>query len=192
MPTPNPAALDFLLTRRSRPAKTLTLPVPGDAELMTILTAAARSPDHGMLTPWRFVVLEKGAMHRLAALVSDRGAALGYEGDLTAKGRGQFETGNLAVVVVASPKASDKIPGIEQTLSAGAVCLALVNAALASGWGASWITGWPAHDRGFVEKGLGLAPQELVAGIVHIGTETTVPSDRPRPDLAALTTWMRA
>ena len=191
MPTPNSAALNFLLTRRSRPAKTLVLPVPSDAELEALLTAAARTPDHGMLTPWRFIVLEKGAMERLTGLVADRGAALGYDGDLIGKGRGQFDTGNLAVVVVASPKATEKIPGIEQTLSAGAVCLSLVNAALASGWGASWITGWPAHDRDFAETGLGLAPQELVAGIIHIGTETTVPSDRPRPDLAGLTTWMR-
>ena len=83
-------------------------------------------------------------------------------------------------------------PGIEQTLSAGAVCAALLNAALASGWGASWISGWPSHDRPFVEDGLGLAPEEFVAGIIHIGTEATTPADRPRPDLGAITTWMRA
>ena len=59
MPDKNPAALDFLLTRRSRPAKTLTGPVPDREELMPILTAAARTPDHGKLEPWRFIVLGK-------------------------------------------------------------------------------------------------------------------------------------
>ena len=68
MPDPNPAALDFLLTRRSRPGKTLALPVPDDAVLETLLTAAARTPDHGKLEPWRFIVLEKPALQRLAEL----------------------------------------------------------------------------------------------------------------------------
>ena len=55
--SPNPAALEFLLTRRSRPAKTLTTPVPSREELRPILTAAARSPDHGKLAPWRCIGL---------------------------------------------------------------------------------------------------------------------------------------
>ncbi|MGE4326602.1 MAG: nitroreductase family protein, partial [Pseudodonghicola sp.] len=65
MPTPNPAALDFLLTRRSRPAKTLTTPAPTRDELEPILRAAARTPDHGKLEPWRFIVIEQAAMARL-------------------------------------------------------------------------------------------------------------------------------
>ena len=76
MPSPNPAALDFLLTRRSRPAKTLGLPIPDRAALGPILTAAARSPDHGKLEPWRFIVLEKAALSRLAATVAERGQTL--------------------------------------------------------------------------------------------------------------------
>ena len=71
------AALDFLLTRRSRPAKTLTTPVPDRDELMPILTAAARTPDHGKLEPWRFIVLERGALERLAAAAQARGEARG-------------------------------------------------------------------------------------------------------------------
>lgn len=190
MPTPNNAALEFLLTRRSHPAKLLTLPVPTRDELTPILTAAARSPDHGKLEPWRFIVLERGALMRLATVVDARAEALGYAPDRAVKGRTQFADGQLAVAVVASPKIADAIPPIEQTLSAGAVCLSLLNAALASGWGASWITGWPAHDRGFLTDGLGLAAHEYLAGLVHIGTATTAVPDRPRPDLAAITTWL--
>jgi nitroreductase len=191
MPIPNPAALDFLLTRRSRPAKTLALPVPGAEEVIRLLTAAARVPDHGKLEPWRFVILEKPAMARLAALAGDRARALALPEDQALKGRAQFDQGHLAVVVLASPKASDKVPVIEQTLSAGAVCLGLLNAALAAGWGACWLTGWPAHDRDFAKAAFGAAPGEWVAGIIHIGTETTPPPDRPRPDVAALATWVR-
>jgi nitroreductase len=190
MPQPNPAALDFLLTRQSRPAKTFVLPVPTREELLPLLAASARVPDHGKLEPWRFIVLERGAMPRLAALAAERAAALGYDEEKTGKGRAQFDTGLLAVVVVASPKPSEKIPELEQTLSAGAVCLSLVNAATAAGWGANWLSGWPSQDRVFVTEALGLQPQEFVAGIVHIGTAPVTPPDRPRPDLSRAVTWV--
>ncbi|WYK03578.1 nitroreductase [Cereibacter sphaeroides f. sp. denitrificans] len=190
MPDPKPEVLDFLLSRRSRPAKTLALPVPDRAALAPILTAALRTPDHGKLEPWRLIVLEAGAMPRLAAMAEARAEALALDPDKSAKGRAQFEQSHLAVVVVARPQPSDKVPEIEQILSAGAVCLSLLNAAQAAGWGANWLTGWPAYDRGFLREAFGLADREFVAGIVHIGSETVAPPERPRPDVASLTTWV--
>ncbi|MDP5362559.1 MAG: nitroreductase [Paracoccaceae bacterium] len=192
MPTPNPAALEFLLTRRSRPAKTLTTPVPDRATVQTLLTAAARTPDHGKLEPWRFVVLEKAALARLADLVVVRGAALGLEPEAIDKAQTQYANADLAIAVISAPKPSEKIPQIEQVYSAGAVCLALVNAALAAGWGANWLSGWASHDRDFIREGLGLADHESVAGFIHLGSESSAPPERPRPDLDAITTWVRA
>ncbi len=192
MPDPNPAALEFLLSRRSRPARTLGLPVPDRDGLMPLLTAAARSPDHGKLEPWRFLVLTRPALLRLAALAERRGAALGLAPDRIAKGVSQYADAHLVVAVVAAPKPSATIPVIEQHLSAGAVCLALLNAALAAGWGANWLTGWAAHDPAFCAEGLSLGPGEFLAGMIHIGTETKPPPDRPRPDLQALVRWIEA
>ncbi|WP_226624181.1 nitroreductase family protein [Alloyangia pacifica] len=192
MPTPNPQAMDFLLSRRSRPAKTLTGPAPDRAALLPLLTAAARTPDHGKLEPWRFIVLERGALDRVAEAVTARAAALEIEPEQAAKARAAFADSPLCVAVIEVQKDSPKIPPLEQTYSAGAVCLALLNAALASGWGANWLTGWASHDRAFVAETLGLAENERVAGFVHIGTETSAPPERPRPDLEAITTWMDA
>ena len=192
MPTPNDAALQFLLSRRSRPAKTLTTPVPDRDALRKILTAAARTPDHGKLEPWRFIVLKKLALGRLAALVPERGKALEIEEEKIEKARQQYANADLAIAVISAPKPSDKIPEIEQVYSAGAVCLSLLNAALAMGWGANWLSGWPSHDRIFVAEGLGLVDNEQVAGIIHLGTETTAPPERPRPDLDAITKWVDA
>lgn len=192
MPTPNPAALDFLLTRRSRPAKTLTTPVPDRATLEQLLTIAARTPDHGKLEPWRFIVLGKPALTRLAAMVPARGEALEIEPEKITKAHDQYANADLAIAVISSPKPSEKIPQIEQVYSAGAVCLALVNAGLAAGWGANWLSGWASHDRDFIRDGLGLADHESVAGLIHLGTETNTPPERPRPDLAAITTWVEA
>ena len=190
MPDPNRAALEFLLTRRSRPAKTLTTPVPTRDELEPILTAALRSPDHGKLEPWRLVVLEQAALRRLGDLAEERAQALGLDEIQTGKGRNQFDTGNLAVVVVESPVIAEKVPEIEQSYSAGAVCLSLLNAALAAGWGANWLSGWPSHDRTFCLQALALDKHERIAGFIHIGTETNAPPERPRPDLGTKVTWM--
>lgn len=192
MPERNPAALEFLLNRRSRPAKTLTTPVPDRAELDPILTAALRTPDHGKLEPWRLIVLEPAAMARLADLASAKATAAQLNDAQVDKARGQFACGTVAVVVVESPVASEKVPAIEQTYSAGAVCLALLNAALAAGWGANWLSGWASHDRGFVQEGLGLAAHERVAGIIHIGTEKMTPPERPRPNPEDKITWLSA
>jgi len=187
----NDAAVDFLLSRRSRPFKTLIAPAPTRDELMPLLTAAARTPDHGKLEPWRFVVIEKAAMPRLAELTVQTGVRLGKSEEDITKGRAQFDLGQLAVVVVEVQKESAKVPAIEQSYSAGAACLALLNAALAAGWGANWLSGWASHDRIFCQKAFALQDNERVAGIVHIATQRATPPERPRPELSDLTTWIQ-
>lgn len=186
MPRRNDAALAFLSHRHSRPAKLFSLPVPTREQLTEILTAATRVPDHGKLEPWRLVVVQGAAFKRLADLAEARARELGGDDEKVAKGRGQYDLGQLAVVVVSSPKPVEKVPEIEQLLSAGALCLGLVNAATAAGWGACWLTGWTAHDPEFCARAFGTAPQERVAGIVHIGTPPEDAPDRPRPDLARI------
>jgi len=180
---------DFLLTRRSFPYKTLTTPAPNADELAPLLTAAARVPDHGKLEPWRFVILTGPALARLAHLATKRGEALDIEADNIAKAAASFANAPLIVAVIASPKASGKVPEIEQLYSAAAVCLSLLNVALATGWGANWLSGWASHDRAFLTEGLDLADSETVAGFIHIGTGRTPPPERPRPDVETLTTW---
>jgi len=190
MQTPCPETLDFLRRRRSHAVRTLTAPTPDDAALRDLLTIAARSPDHGKLVPWRLVVLRKPALTRLAGLAEARGKAMGIEPERLAKGVAQLADADLAVAVIASPRDSDRIPVIEQHLSAGAVCLALLNASLAAGWGASWLTGWHVHDRAFAEQAFGVTGPEFVAGLIHIGTATLAPKERPRPQLDDIVTWL--
>ncbi|GFE63344.1 nitroreductase family protein [Litoreibacter roseus] len=192
MPDANPAAMEFLLTRRSRPSKTLTAPIPDVTEIQKLLTAAARTPDHGKLEPWRFIVLQQTALARLADATRRRGTALDLDPDKVEKTARMFGDALLSVAVIASPKPSEKIPEVEQTLSAGAVCLALLNAALASGWGANWLSGFVAMDRPFLTEALSLDAHEFVAGFIHLGTETGAPPERPRPNLDQITTWMSA
>lgn len=180
--------LEFLQTRRSRPPKMVQAPGPSDAELAPLLEAAMRVPDHGKLEPWRLVVLGPEARAALKARAESHGSDL--DPTVAAKGAAQFES-PCVVAVIASPHSTDRIPEIEQTLSAGAVCLSLVNAALAAGWGASWLTGWVALDRDFAVPAYGLEAHEWVAGLIHIGTQMRQPPERPRPDPQAKVTWRR-
>ncbi len=190
----NPEAQTFLAARRSRPAKLFTGPVPDRAALKAILTSALRVPDHGKLEPWRLIVVERPAMARLADLAEARAHENGGDAQipldvLIDKGRGQFDRGLLAVVVISQPKVSDKVPMAEQRASAHALCMNLLNAAEAAGWGANWLTGWAAHDPVFAARAFGCAGDELVAGIVHIATPPDDMTDRPRPDLARVVSW---
>ncbi len=177
--------ITFLKTRRSRPQKILTGPVPDDAALHALLQIAGRAPDHGKLEPWRFIVLRRADLQKLGPVARELANAAGQDTDKCAR---QFETGALAVAVIECPKASDKIPALEQTYSAGAVCMQLLNAALAAGWGANWLSGWPSHQPEFCTK-MGLATGERIAGFIHIGTGPATMPDRPRPDMDAITQW---
>ena len=88
----------------------------------------------------------------------------------------------MAVVSRLSP---GEIPEWEQRLSSGAVCMTLIIAAQAMGYGANWITDWYADDED-ARRLLGLAEGERVAGFVHLGTSAETPLERVRPDVAAL------
>lgn len=188
MPTPNQAVLDYLSTRLSYPAKVMSAPVPTEAELMAILALATRVPDHGKLEPWRLVIIDRPAMQRLADLAEERARETGGDTERIEKGRGQFDRGNLAVAVISAPKPSEKIPAAEQILSAGALCMNILHAATAAGWGSNWLTGWVSHDATFAARAFGCAAGESLAGIVHIGTPGAPMPDRPRPDLSRIVT----
>ena len=93
------------------------------------------------------------------------------------------------VAVVSGVTPNPAAPEWEQVLSAGAAAMNLVVAANASGFVTAWLTEWFGYDRRVLDA-LGLAPTEKLAGFVHIGRAAVVPSDRPRPDLAEIVTYL--
>ena len=183
-PTGGLAALD---ARRSVPAKQLTGPAPDAPTLLRLLRSAVRVPDHGKRTPWRFLAIRGDA--RIA--LGERLAARGIERDPDAgeaaveKDRLRFAHAPLVVTVIAQLGPDEKIPEQERLLSAGCVCFALLQAAQALGYGAQWLTGWPAYDSE-VARWLGLREHEHIAGFIHIGTPRLEAPERERPDPAGL------
>ena len=176
----NQLLMDFLLSRRSVAAKTLVEPVPDRSSLENILTAAARSPDHGKLVPWRFLILEKSVMSSIAKKILEIGVLNEIDPEKLNRNANTFLNSSLIVTVVSSPNSIERIPIVEQHLSAGAVCLALLNAAHAEGWGANWLTGWMSYDKTFLKTVLDLSENEFVAGFMHIGTKTIECQIAPR------------
>lgn len=188
------AVIDLLLTRRSVLAKDLAEPGPGDEDLQTILAAGLRVPDHGRVEPWRIQVLRKPAQAWLAALCVDifaREHPGASEPQLAAE-RERMQRSPILLVVSShpNPQRFDKVPAIEQLLSAGAMCENMLIAAQALGYGAQWITGWPAYHPE-VRVALGHAVDTDIVGFVHIGTRPEPPNDRPRPDVEKIVSeWL--
>lgn len=178
-----PEVLAFLRRRRSTSAVTLAAPAPSGAEIAELIRLATRSPDHGKLAPWRFVVLEAGGKAAFAGRLEQLAQA---RGDAAAAAKlVKLKTPPLAIAVIAAPRAG-KIPEWEQLLSAGAVCTTLTYAALAMGYGANWITDWYAYDPEACAI-LGLQPNEKVAGYILLGTPSEPPLERERPNPEQLT-----
>lgn len=176
--SPSPETLRFVAHRRSASALTLTDPAPTPEELEQLIRLATRVPDHGKLTPWRFVILEGDDKARFAERLE--ALALARDDATAAAKLGKLKVPPLAAAVISAPRPA-AIPEWEQVLSAGAVCTTLLYAALAMGYGANWITDWYSYDAEACAV-LGVAPSERVAGFVMIGTPREPPLERERPD----------
>ncbi|NBW06787.1 MAG: nitroreductase [Caulobacteraceae bacterium] len=176
--------LNRLSTRRSAPAQTLTAPGPNPEEVAEILRLGARTPDHGKLFPWRFVVM--GPVTR--ADLGERLSALAVRQGLGGKAQAVLAklTAAPVSILVISTAAPGPKPVWEQELSSGAVCMNIEHAADALGYAACWITDWYSYDTEALEI-LGVKPNEKVAGFIHIGTTAEAPLERVRPDLLTLT-----
>jgi nitroreductase len=183
-------ALELLLTRRSVKAGMLGEPGPTSAQLTTILTAAARVPDHKKLTPWRFVVFEGEARAAFGEALAAACAAEEKEPPSAVRldvERTRLLRAPCVVAVISRIAANPGAPEWEQVLSCGAVGMNLCLAANALGFGTCWLTEWYAYSPA-VRNALRLADNERVAGFIYIGTATERQDDRERPDLAKITT----
>ena len=172
----SPASL--LASRRSGKPRDMISPGPNPDELRAILSAAMRVPDHGKLSPWRFLVIEDRNAFA-AALQNAFRASRGRPDRADVDAIDQFARQAPVLVVVLSSPQEGKIPLWEQQLSAGAACMNMVTAATAHGFVASWITGWAAFDAN-VRDALG-GPGDQIAGFIFIGSPGRELEERPRP-----------
>ncbi|MBS7546127.1 nitroreductase family protein [Ancylobacter oerskovii] len=184
--------IERLAGRRSAPLRSLGGPAPTPEELDRLFELALRVPDHGRLTPWRFIVIEGEAR---AVLGSRLDALYARQNPELPPSKVDMWTlylmrAPLTVVLVSRPDPAAKVPEWNQELSAGAAGMALTVAASALGLATQWLLKWPGRDPQAAAL-LGLGAGEKVAGFIHIGRPTVASPDRPRPDAAAVVTRWR-
>ena len=181
--------LAFLKSRKSASAKAMGGEGPSPIQLAEILSIATRVPDHGKLTPWRFVVFQDEARAKVGNLFAIRWAELNpsHGQDTLTFHAGLFMRAPLVVAVVSTAAPHVKIPVWEQQMSAAAVCFNLEIATQAMGFDVQWQTDWVAYDEG-AKAAMGVKVSEQIAGFIYIGKSTIPLEDRPRPDVAQLTT----
>ena len=188
MTSASPLTLAALDSRLSVPTRQLAAPGPDRAQLLRMLASAVRVPDHGKRVPFRFLRIAGDARQALAdaaiARLREREPNPG-DGPVE-KLRSRFVLPPLTIAVIARLGADEKIPESERFSTASCVCLLLLQAAQAEGFGAQWLTGWPAYDRPFLENTLGLSADEKLVGTIAIGTATVEVPERDRPDPRAL------
>lgn len=178
--------LSLLATRRSGKPRDLVAPGPDSGQLHDMIAIAARTPDHGKLAPWRFVIVPADQRDRFAEVIT-----AAYRAERPQAARLEIESleqfarqAPALVVVLSSPRVESHIPLWEQELSAGAAAMNLLHAAHAMGFAAGWLTGWSAYNDA-VRDAFGAAPERIV-GFLFIGSPAKQLEERPRPDLSKI------
>jgi len=174
------------LTRRTS-AIGLGEPGPDPATLDRLLAAACAVPDHSLLQPFRFVVVDTQARQRfgeaLAAVARELDPNLQEFHATKLVNKAFF--GPCLVALIASPRPGAKVPVWEQEASAACTGFALVLAAEALGFGAVWKSA-PVHEGRALAELLALSPGERFLGWVNLGTNTRETKPRAPVDLSRL------
>ena len=185
-----PQTLDLLLSRRSGSAKTMKGPGPSREQLRTLIACATRVPDHGKLTPWRFVIFDGDARAEFGGVLARalKSAEPDASEERIAQERGRLLRAPVVIAAISRVREAIPIPEWEQILSAGAACQTLCIAAHAMGFVANWITEWCAYNT-VVRDALGLKSDERMAGYIYLGHAAEPLVDRPRPTFEAVATF---
>ena len=174
--------IDFLTTRRSTVARMMDGPGPGDEDLKRIMEAGMRVPDHGRLTPWRFIVIRGDAREKLGDVIAEaykknNPDAIEEQVEIEQE---RLTRAPVVIAVVSRVQKEHKIPEWEQILSSGAACQTMLIAAQSMGYAAQWLTEWYAYDAN-VKQAIGAESGDEIAGFLYLGNGTGELSDRARP-----------
>jgi len=181
---------DLIHERQNVAPKRLEAPGPDTAQLDQLLHAAAAAPDHGRLTPWRFVLVPADKRTLLAeafaAALLERDPAAG-ETQL-AQAREKAFRGPLLMLAVARLGAAEPdIPALERVVSLGCAIQNLLLAAQAMGYGCGLASG-QAMGSAALRTLFRLVPDEEAVCFVGIGTVREPRPPRPRPQPADILT----
>jgi nitroreductase len=165
------SAEQAIRSRRSVPPLQLRDPGPSPEQIHAAIDAALSAPDHGMLRPWRFVLIRGEARARLAELFVGR--MLERDPATPAakleKARRMPTSAPLVIAAGARIVAQHKIPELEQLLASAAGIMNLLNVFHAQGYGAIWLTGGNAYDPQ-ITQALHFGADERCLGFIYVGS----------------------
>lgn len=173
-------------TRQHTGPKHLAEPGPDEATLHALFEAAAAAPDHGQLTPWRFLVLGPQARQTLSdvfvrCLLERDPQALP---DQIEDARVKAFRGPVLLLAIARLGGDPDIPSAERLISLGAAIQNLLLAARARGFGSGLSSG-RALQTTLLRETFGVANDEQATCFISLGTPTRSRTVRPRPAPAA-------
>jgi nitroreductase len=180
-------------SRHNVSPKRLAEPGPDAEQLEGLLGLAAAAPDHGLLTPWRFVLVPTQQRHRLAEVFAlaliDRDAGATLEQIESAREKAYRAPLLLVAIARLEPREPD-IPPLERMVSMGAAIQNMLLGAHAMGYGAG-LTSGQAMSSPRLRRLLGLADGESAVCCINIGTVTKRKSPlRARPTPAEILSVM--
>lgn len=187
-------ARDLIESRHNTSPKRLLEPGPSEAQIQALMSMAAAAPDHGGITPWRFVIVPReqrtalGQVFALDLLDRDPGATLQQIEDA----REKAHRAPLLIVAIARLGTSERdIPPLERMISMGAAVQNTLLGAHAMGFGAGLTSGRAIASRHLHEL-LALMDGEQAVCCINIGTASlpTKPK-RPRPAPVSFLTILR-
>ncbi|EGA68447.1 protein ydjA [Vibrio sinaloensis DSM 21326] len=180
-------ALDLLLNRRS--IAKLSAPAPEGQALENIIRAGLRAPDHAGLTPWRFVISQGEGLGKLSDILVKAAVAENSEQVVIDKVKNAPFRAPMVITVIAKVTSHDKVPALEQYLSAGCAVQAMQMAAVAQGFQAFWRSGkWMFHDE--VHQAFGLEGEDQIVGFLYLGTPGCTPMKVPERDLSKFVEYL--
>lgn len=170
---------DLIASRRNVSPKRLIEPGPTAEQLHALLSLAAAAPDHGGLTPWRFIAVPVTQRHRLAEVFAlalvDRDPSASPAQLEAAREKAYRAPMLLIAVACLGPRVPD-IPAPERIISMGAAIQNLLLGAHAMGFGAG-LTSGRAMNSPRLHDLCGLGEGDSPVCCVNIGT---VSADKPR------------
>jgi nitroreductase len=176
------AALALILGRHSTGPKHLVEPGPSQADIVRLVQAALRAPDHGKKIPFRFAVLRNEAKARLADLFEAYGRRRGKPDDEIAAERDRATRPPVVVAVIARIVPDADVPAHEQWMAVGGAVANAMNALHLMGYAGKMLSGARVRDPGIVAAFC--EPGETLVGWIAAGTAATPPKPR-EPDRPA-------
>jgi len=186
------AALTLIHTRQHVSPKRLGDPGPNREQIEKILGAAGAAPDHGLLTPWRLIIIPPERRHLLGEAFAEALAERDTEATEVQKqeARAKASRGPFLVMVVArlDPELGPTHPQ-ERIISAGCAIQNMLLTAHAMGFGAGLSSGRALYSQR-VKVLFGLSAHEQPLCFMTLGTVLRRKSQRPRPVMADYTSTL--